>query len=84
MYQRTGVWEHLTSHLYILVVLFLSVLLMPSVFLSVTWYPWVYYVTNQNTSLGKLLKTIFSNIELKELVQLEAMLLLLVSSFLPQ
>ena len=51
---RTGVWKHLTSPFYILAVLFLSILLMPSVFLTVSWYPWVLYITNQNTSLGKI------------------------------
>ncbi|CAF1434745.1 unnamed protein product [Adineta ricciae] len=54
IYQRTGVWSHLLSPVYILVVLFLSILLLPSILLSVTWYPWVYYITNQNTLLGKL------------------------------
>lgn len=51
--QRQGVWKYLTSPLYILVVLFLSLLLMPSIFLTVTWYPWVLYITNQNIPLGK-------------------------------
>ena len=54
--QRQGVWKHLTSPLYILVVLFLSILLMPSIFLTVTWYPWVLFITNHNTSLGKIWK----------------------------
>ncbi|CAF1194103.1 unnamed protein product [Adineta ricciae] len=52
IYQRTGIWNHLLSPLYILVVLFLSVLLLPSVLLSVIWYPWVHYITNQNTVLA--------------------------------
>ncbi|CAF1279841.1 unnamed protein product [Adineta ricciae] len=52
IYQRTGIWNHLLSPLYILVVLFLSVLLLPSVLLSVIWYPWVHYITNQDTVLA--------------------------------
>ena len=54
MYNRRGVWRHLTNPFYILVVLFLSVLLLPSVFLSVTWYQWVSYITNNSKELGKL------------------------------
>ncbi|CAF0855764.1 unnamed protein product [Didymodactylos carnosus] len=50
--KRKGLWKHLTSPLYILVVLFLSILLIPSTFLSVTWYPWVFYITNQNIKLA--------------------------------
>ncbi|CAF1345216.1 unnamed protein product [Rotaria sordida] len=50
--KRKGVWYYLTSPLYILVVLFLSILLLPGIFLSVTWYPWVYYITQQNTILS--------------------------------
>ncbi|CAF1274177.1 unnamed protein product [Rotaria sp. Silwood1] len=49
--KRKGVWYYLTSPLYILVVLFLSVLLLPGIFLSVTWYPWVYYITKQDKIL---------------------------------
>ena len=51
--QRVGVWRHLLSPMYISVVLFLSVLLLPAIFLPVTWYPWVYYVTDDNTDLSK-------------------------------
>jgi hypothetical protein len=39
--------------MYISVVLFLSVLLLPAVFLPVTWFPWVSYVTNNNENLCK-------------------------------
>ena len=53
--KRQGVWQHLTSPLYILVVLFLSILLLPGIFLAVTWYPWVYHITNKDTVLSKLL-----------------------------
>ncbi|CAF1442875.1 unnamed protein product [Adineta ricciae] len=53
IYRRRGVWKHLLSPLYILVVLDLGFLLLPSSLLAVVWYPWVYYITNQNTSLGK-------------------------------
>ncbi|CAF2769945.1 unnamed protein product [Rotaria sp. Silwood2] len=49
--KRKGVWNYLTSPLYILVVLFLSILLLPGIFLAVTWYPWVYYITKQDTVL---------------------------------
>ncbi|CAF4024076.1 unnamed protein product [Rotaria sordida] len=49
--KRKGVWYYLTSPLYILVVFFLSILLLPGIFLSVTWYPWVHYITQQNTPL---------------------------------
>ena len=44
----------MTNPLYILVVFFLSILLLPSVFLSVTWYQWIYYVTDNNKQLGKI------------------------------
>ncbi|CAF1453618.1 unnamed protein product [Adineta steineri] len=50
--KRKGVWQYLTSPLYLLVVLFLSILLLPGIFLAVTWYPWVYYITNQDTVLS--------------------------------
>ncbi|CAF0942748.1 unnamed protein product [Didymodactylos carnosus] len=49
--KRKGVWYYLTSPLYLLVVLFLSILLLPGIFLAVTWYPWVYYITKQDTIL---------------------------------
>ncbi|CAF3709331.1 unnamed protein product [Rotaria sordida] len=49
--KRQGVWHYLTSPLYLLVVLFLSILLLPGIFLAVTWYPWVYYITKQDTIL---------------------------------
>lgn len=54
IYKRKGVWHYLTSPLYILVVLFLSILLLPGIFLSVTWYPWVEYITNDtDLSIGR-------------------------------
>ncbi|CAF4848777.1 unnamed protein product [Rotaria sp. Silwood1] len=46
--QRIGIWEHITNPLYIFVVLYLSFLLMPSILLSVTWYPWVYYINHND------------------------------------
>ncbi|CAF1210055.1 unnamed protein product [Rotaria sordida] len=49
--KRQGVWHYLTSSLYLLVVLFLSSLLLPGIFLAVIWYSWVYYITKQNTIL---------------------------------
>jgi hypothetical protein len=52
--KRKGVWHYLTSPLYILMVLFLSILLLPGIFLAVTWYPWVYHITKQDTILSKL------------------------------
>ena len=51
--ERKGVWQHLTSPLYILVVLFLSSLLLPRIFLAVIWYPWVYHITDHDTTLSK-------------------------------
>ncbi|CAF4879137.1 unnamed protein product [Rotaria sp. Silwood1] len=51
--KRKGVWHHLISPLYLLVVLFLRLLLLPGIFLSVIWYPWVYYITKQDTILSK-------------------------------
>ena len=52
--QRVGIWKHLTNPLYILVVLYLSILLMPSILLSVTWYPWVYYINHNDKTISKL------------------------------
>lgn len=46
--QRIGIWKYITSPLYILVVLYLSILLIATILLSVTWYPWVYTINNQN------------------------------------
>lgn len=46
------VWQHLKNPLYILVILFLSILLLPSVFLSVIWQPWIKYITEQDTAAG--------------------------------
>ncbi|CAF5037837.1 unnamed protein product, partial [Rotaria sp. Silwood1] len=48
IHHRVGIWKHLISPLYILVVLFLSFLILPTNILSVTWYPWVYFVTDNN------------------------------------
>lgn len=44
--------KHLLNPLYILVVLFLSILLIPTVFLSVYWDPFITYLTQPNVSLG--------------------------------
>ncbi|CAF4972696.1 unnamed protein product, partial [Rotaria sp. Silwood1] len=52
IYQRNGIWEYLTSPLYILVVLFLSFLMMTPNLLSVTWYPWVYFINDNNKEIG--------------------------------
>ncbi len=54
IYRRHGVWEHILSPLYIMLVLFASMVLLPATLLSVIWYPWVYYITDQNKSLCKL------------------------------
>ena len=45
-------WKYFLSPSYILVVLFLSIVLIPSVFLSVIWEPLITFVTKQNQSLG--------------------------------
>jgi hypothetical protein len=50
---RIGIWEHLTNPLYILVILYLSFLMMPYNLLSVTWYPWVYHINNNNKTISK-------------------------------
>ena len=55
IYHRLGIWKHLTSPLYIMVVIFVSFLLIPVDLLSITWYPRVYYLTNQNISAGIIL-----------------------------
>ncbi|CAF2361322.1 unnamed protein product [Rotaria sp. Silwood2] len=57
---RVGVWQHLLSPIYIFVVLYLSVLLLPTVFLPVTWFPWVMYVTNENEDLSNRYTLIFN------------------------
>jgi hypothetical protein len=50
IHQRVGIWEHLTNPLYISTVLFL---MMPNILLSVTWYPWVYYLNNNDKTTGE-------------------------------
>ncbi|CAF3837706.1 unnamed protein product [Rotaria magnacalcarata] len=50
--QRTGIWEHLTNPLYILAVLYLSFLMIPNSLLSVTWYPWVYFINNNDKTVA--------------------------------
>ncbi|CAF0837946.1 unnamed protein product [Rotaria sordida] len=57
---RVGVWEHLLSPVYILVVLYLSFLLLPSVFLPVTWFPWVMHITKDNEPLSNKYTLIFN------------------------
>ncbi len=44
-------WKYLFSPLYILVVLFLSILIIPTVFLSVFWQPFISYITNEDITL---------------------------------
>jgi hypothetical protein len=55
--RRHGIWEHILSPVYIMLVLFTSMVLLPTIFLSVIWYPWVYYITDNNESLCKLSQT---------------------------
>ncbi|CAF1035387.1 unnamed protein product [Rotaria sordida] len=57
---RVGVWQHLLNPIYIFVVLYLSVLLLPAVFLPVTWFPWIMYVTNGNENLSNRYTLIFN------------------------
>jgi len=40
-------WKYLLSPLYILVVLFLSIVLIPTVFLSVFWEPFIRFLTKE-------------------------------------
>ncbi|CAM4866798.1 unnamed protein product [Rotaria socialis] len=49
---RNTLWKNLRSPLYILVVLFLSIVLIPSVFLSVFWEPFITYITGDDESLA--------------------------------
>ncbi|CAF1326308.1 unnamed protein product [Adineta ricciae] len=60
IYKRTGVWKHLTSPLYILTVLYLAILFTPATFLSATWYPRVYHITNHDESLTEKYTIIFN------------------------
>lgn len=56
---HSSFWEHLRSPLYILVVLFLSILLIPSVFLAVIWRPLIIATTEKDESLGIISQTFF-------------------------
>ncbi|UJR11903.1 hypothetical protein I4U23_016081 [Adineta vaga] len=47
------IWKTLRNPLYILIVLFLSVLIIPTVFLSVIWEPFIRFITKENESLSK-------------------------------
>ncbi|CAF4769593.1 unnamed protein product [Rotaria sp. Silwood1] len=49
---RNSFWKHFRSPLYILVVLFLSILLIPSVFLAVVWEPSITFITEHDKSLA--------------------------------
>ena len=51
--QRRGIWEHLTSPIYILIVLFFSILFTSVGLLSIIWYPWVLYVVGDDAESGK-------------------------------
>jgi hypothetical protein len=44
--------KYLFNPLYILVVLFLSIVLIPTIFLSVFWEPFITFLTKENLSLG--------------------------------
>lgn len=50
---RQGIWEHLTSPIYILIVLFLSILFTSVGLLSIIWYPWVLYIVGDDVDSGK-------------------------------
>lgn len=50
--QRDTLWKNLGSPFYILVVLFCSIVLIPSVFLSVLWEPFITHITGDDKSLG--------------------------------
>ena len=47
-------WKYFSSPLYLLVVLFLSLVLIPTVFLSVCWEPFINHLTKGDKSLGIL------------------------------
>lgn len=47
-------WNYFSSPLYLLVVLFLSLVLIPTVFLSVYWEPFINHLTKGDKSLGIL------------------------------
>ncbi len=49
------IYQYLRNPLYILVVLFLSIVLIPTVFLSVVWKPFITFITKQDESLGIVL-----------------------------
>ncbi|CAF3259592.1 unnamed protein product [Rotaria sp. Silwood2] len=48
IYQRIGLWQHLTNPLYVLNVLYLGFLMMPTILLSIIWYPWVYFLNGND------------------------------------
>jgi hypothetical protein len=49
------IYQYLRNPLYILVVLFLSIVLIPTVFLSVVWKPFITFITKEDESLGIVL-----------------------------
>jgi hypothetical protein len=51
----SSIYQYLGNPLYILVVLFLSIVLIPTVFLSVVWEPFITFITKEDTSLGIVL-----------------------------
>jgi hypothetical protein len=46
--------RHLTNPLFIVVTLFLSCLLLTIAFLPIVWFPWLMYLTKNNSELCKL------------------------------
>ncbi|CAF1294440.1 unnamed protein product, partial [Adineta steineri] len=49
---ENNLWKNLLNPLYLLVVLFLSILLIPSVLLSVIWEPLITFITNHDDTLA--------------------------------
>ncbi|CAF1119660.1 unnamed protein product [Rotaria sordida] len=67
IYRRIGLWEHLTNPLYIVVVLYLGFLLMPNILLSVTWYPWVYYINHNDIKISDNYTFVFNMAALSQI-----------------
>ncbi|CAF0951989.1 unnamed protein product [Adineta ricciae] len=68
IYQRVGFWKYLLNSLYILVVLYLSILLMPNILLSVTWYPWVYYISQNDKTISDQYTFAFNMASLSQII----------------
>ncbi|UJR13126.1 hypothetical protein I4U23_000150 [Adineta vaga] len=68
IYQRVGFWKYITNPLYILVVLYLSILLMPNILLSVTWYPWIYYINHNDKIISDKYTFAFNMASLSQII----------------